>query len=74
MKIVNNVKEMSKELEIGEIIRGVHSGDYYMIIPKGFSEIQAFNLKKLNVTSLSGMAYKHTGIKKENVTITFDKE
>lgn len=72
MKIVDNMpNKLTGELEKGEIIKGNNSGHYYMIVISG-GVMKALNLEKLNVLTLGGMDYERTGIKRENITITFE--
>ena len=69
MNIVDNFKnEVKSKLEDGEIVKGEMSGNYYMVIDKGTKLLQ---LHELYTTSLAGTVFVRTGIKRENVTITF---
>lgn len=70
MKIVDNrVEAEFKELEAGEIIEGKYSGNKYMVLR---NKEKALDLVDLSIHTISNLVFNRTGIKPENVTITFE--
>lgn len=70
MNVVNNyISPLQKEIEAGDILEGTSSGDYYLVLD---DTIKVLNLRTLIVNVRIGMSLSITGIKKENITITFE--
>jgi hypothetical protein len=71
MKIVDNriTAPVNTPLEAGEVLIGSWSGKHYIVLSDLKSVLRVENL---NVTSISSISYERTGIKKENISITFE--
>jgi hypothetical protein len=65
----NRVDPPPQEIEAGDILIGEVSGDHYLVVD-GTDKV--LNLKDLKVYARHLIGLKPTGIRRENITITFN--
>lgn len=84
-KVINKVEVKSKKIEIGSIVRGEVTGDYYMVTQHDYTDkvvylinlndselyMKSESLEQLQ-TKMERGGYDITGIKQHQVKITFE--